>query len=88
LESGGAAVYPIDTSTAALGEAVAGSPFTTGGSTSYSISIDPSDQFVYVSNFGSSNVAEFTLDSSSGVLTAVSGSPVGAGAKPTFIAIQ
>jgi 6-phosphogluconolactonase len=87
-ESGGAAVYPIDTATAVLGAAVPGSPFTTGGTTAYSISIDPSDQFVYVSNYASSNVAEFTLDSSTGVLTAVTGSPVVAGAKPTFIAIQ
>ncbi len=86
-EAAGVAVYPIDTSTGTLGTAVAGSPFATG-SLPYSVSVDPMDQFVYVGNDGSANVSEFTLNSTTGVLTAIAGSPVPAGSNPDFIAIE
>ena len=70
-----------------LGPAVAGSPFATG-LTPLTVSVDLTDQFVYVANYGSANVSEFLLDSSTGVLTAQSGSPIGTGANPVFIAIH
>jgi 6-phosphogluconolactonase (cycloisomerase 2 family) len=83
----GVAVYPIDSTTGALGAAVTGSPFATGA-IPYSVSVDPTDRFVYVGNDGSANVSEFTLDGSSGSLTPVPGSPIPAGANPDFVAIR
>jgi 6-phosphogluconolactonase (cycloisomerase 2 family) len=86
-ENTGLAVFPINLSTGALGAAATGSPYATG-SNPYSVSIDPSGQFVYVGNDGAANVSEFTLNGTTGVLTAVSGSPVAAGNNPDFIAIK
>jgi 6-phosphogluconolactonase len=83
----GVAVYPVDLTTGALGAAVAGSPFATG-TNPYSVSVDPTDQFVYVGNDGSANVSEFTLNGNTGALTPVAGSPVPAGANPDFVAIK
>ena len=83
----GLAVYPIDATTAALGRASTGSPFATG-TNPYSVSIDPTGDFVYVANDQSANVSEFTLNSTTGVLSPVMGSPVAAGSNPDFIAIR
>ncbi len=83
----GLAVYPIDATTAALGTASTGSPFATG-TNPYSVSIDPTGDFVYVANDQSANVSEFTLNSTTGVLSPVMGSPVAAGSNPDFIAIR
>jgi 6-phosphogluconolactonase len=80
-------VYPIDAASATgLDAAVTGSPFATGGTSPNSISFDLTGQFAYVGNDQSANVAVFTL-ASTGVLTAVAGSPVAAGNNPDFIAI-
>ncbi len=86
-ENTGVGVYPIDLSTGALGSAVAGSPFAADNHP-YSVSIDPTGQFVYVGNDGSGDVSEFTLNGTTGALTTVSGSPVAAGANPDFVAIK
>jgi DNA-binding beta-propeller fold protein YncE len=43
---------------------------------------------VYVANDGTANVSEFMLDSSTAMLTAQQGSPIGAGTNPVFIAIH
>lgn len=86
-ESAGVAVYPINKTTGALGVAATGSPFA-AGSNPYSVSVDPTGQFVYVGNDTSANVSEFTLNGTTGVLTAVTGSPVAAGNKLDFIAIK
>jgi 6-phosphogluconolactonase (cycloisomerase 2 family) len=87
-ESAGLAVYPIvNTFTGELDAPVVGSPFATG-TNPYSVSIDLTDQFVYVGNDGSANVSEFTFNAASGVLTPVAGSPVAAGSHPDFIQIQ
>jgi 6-phosphogluconolactonase len=86
-ESNAVAVYPITLSTGVLGAAAAGSPFATGP-IPFSVSVDLTDQFVYVANYDSANVAEFLLDNSTGVLTPQQGSPIGAGNYPSFIAIH
>ncbi len=46
----------------------------------------PTPAFVYAANNGSNNVSAFSVTSSSGALTAVSGSPFAAGTAPTAIA--
>ena len=82
----GVAVYPFNAATGVLGSAAAGSPFATAINP-FSVSVDPTDQFVYAGNDGSANISEFTLDGTTGVLTPVAGSPVAAGTNPDFIAI-
>jgi 6-phosphogluconolactonase len=84
----GVSVYPINKTTGVLGTLVAGSPFAGGGSSAFSVSIDPTGKFVYVGNDQSANVSEFTLNSATGVLTSVAGSPIPAGTLPDFIAIK
>jgi 6-phosphogluconolactonase len=86
-ENDAVAIYPIAQVTGMLGAAVAAPPFVTG-SNPYAVSIDATDQFVYVGNKGSANVSEFTLDSSTGVMTPMPGSPLAAGINPGFIAIR
>ncbi|MGO9933024.1 MAG: beta-propeller fold lactonase family protein [Steroidobacteraceae bacterium] len=85
-EANGVAVYPIIISTGLLGAAVAGSPFA-AGTTPYSVNVDLTDQFVYVANYGSANVSQFTLGNT-GVLTPQPGSPIAAGNDPVFVAIH
>jgi len=53
-----------------------------------SIVIDPMGQFVYAANNGSGNVSVFTVDSSTGALAAVAGSPFAAGSGARSIAID
>jgi 6-phosphogluconolactonase len=80
-------VYPIDATTGTLDTATTGSPFATG-TNPYSVSVDPTDRFVYAGNDGSANVSEFMLNGTTGALTPVAGSPVAAGANPDFVAIK
>jgi 6-phosphogluconolactonase (cycloisomerase 2 family) len=87
-ESSGIAVYPITLESAALGTAVTGSPFSTGGTTPFSVSVSPSDLFVYSANNGSNNIAEFSFNSTTGVLTTVTGSPANSGSEPGFMALD
>jgi 6-phosphogluconolactonase len=83
----GLAVYPYDAATGVLGSPVGGSPFATG-MYPVSVSVDPTDHFVYTANDQSANISEFTLDAATGVLTSVAGSPASAGLNPDFIAIK
>jgi hypothetical protein len=52
------------------------------------VSFDASGQWVFSGNDGSANFAEFTLNSATGNLTAVTGSPIAAGNHPDFIAVN
>jgi 6-phosphogluconolactonase len=72
-ETSGVAVYAINSATGVLAQ-VAGSPFAAGTDPGL-VSVDPTNQTVYVINSGSANVSEFTLGST-GALTALAGSPV------------
>jgi 6-phosphogluconolactonase (cycloisomerase 2 family) len=82
-------VYPIDTSTlTGLDPAVANSPFATGGKNPNAVSFDASGTFVFAGNDGSANFAEFSLNSATGALTPVTGSPIPAGNNPDFIAVN
>ncbi len=55
------------------------------GANAYSVSVDPTNQFLYVTNDGAANIAGFRLDASTGALTPMSGSPFPAGNHPQFI---
>ena len=76
--------YGIDATTGALTE-LPGFPVAAGAN-AYSITIDPTNQFLYVANDGAANISGFRLDASTGALTPLSGSPFPAGNHPQFIA--
>ena len=76
--------YAIDATTGAL-TALPGFPISAGAD-AYSVSIDPTNRFLYVANHGAANIAGFRLDASSGALTPISGSPFQAGGYSEFIA--
>jgi len=81
-ETSGVSVYAIDTTTGALA-AVAGSPFSTGNDPS-AVSVDPTDRFVYVVNYGSATLSEFNLENT-GALTPLAGSPATVVSNPSSI---
>jgi 6-phosphogluconolactonase (cycloisomerase 2 family) len=66
--------------------ALAGFPVASG-SNAYSVTVDGSNQFLYVGNGVSANIAGYKLDTANGSLTAIAGSPFAAGSQPDFIAI-
>jgi len=76
--------YAIDATTGVL-TALPGFPVAAGAN-AYSITIDPTNRILYVTNDGAANVSGFTLDASTGALTPMAGSPFPAGNHPEFIA--
>ena len=76
--------YTIDFATGAL-TALPGFALATGAN-SYSITVDPYSQFLYVANDGAGTISGFRLDSTTGALTSMAGSPFPAGNHPQFIA--
>lgn len=76
--------YAIDATTGAL-RALPGFPVATGAN-AYSITIDPSNRILYVTNDGAATVSGFTLDASTGALTPMAGSPFPTGNHPEFVA--
>jgi 6-phosphogluconolactonase (cycloisomerase 2 family) len=51
------------------------------------VAVDPMGQFVYAANDGSADVSVYTVDSATGALTAVAGSPFASGSGARSIAI-
>jgi 6-phosphogluconolactonase len=83
--NGDISAYTINNSTGAL-RAVAGSPFAAGHDP-WSVAVDPSSRFAYVTNLKGANVSAYTINSSTGALTVVAGSPFAAGHDPWSVAI-
>jgi 6-phosphogluconolactonase len=68
--------------------AINGSPFVAGAAPT-GLGIDPQGVFLYVANSGSNNVSAFAIDSTSGALGAVSGSPFATGGVgPSAVAVD
>jgi 6-phosphogluconolactonase len=69
---------------------VSGSPFADGasGTNASSVAVDPWTRFAYVSNQGTNTVAAYTIDSSTGILTPIVGSPFPAGPGPTAVTVD
>jgi 6-phosphogluconolactonase len=75
--SNGIAAFTIDSASGALTQ-VSGSPFPTGPipfTQTYALTVHPSGKFLYAFNFNGNTVASFTINSSTGVLTSITGSP-------------
>jgi 6-phosphogluconolactonase len=75
--------FSIDQQTGALSP-LPGSPFTVGAA-SDSLSIDPANQFLYVTNRSAGTVTGFRLNAATGELTPMSASPFPAGHSPDFL---
>jgi 6-phosphogluconolactonase len=52
-------------------------PITNPGASPYGLAISPNGNFLYTANFGDNTISEFTVDSTSGLLAPIAGSPVG-----------
>lgn len=62
---------------------ISGSPFPAAGAINpQCLAIDPSGRFLYATNYTSNTISAFTVDSSTGALTPVAGSPFAAGTQP------
>ena len=82
----GISVFSMDYAGTLTG--VNGSPFATGGTGAHHMSVHPSAKFVYLANQGSSNISAFQVDSSSGALAPVPGSPFAAGASMYAVTVH
>ena len=52
------------------------------------MAVDPTGKFAYVANPGSNNVSGYTINATTGALTAIAGSPFPAGASPFSVAVD
>ena len=75
-----------DSTTGVVG-LIPGPPTSTGGDNPQAIRITPDGKFVVAANQGSDNVAVFSLNATTDVLTPVPGSPFASGLKPGPLAI-
>ncbi len=66
---------------------LSGTPTADGGTGPYSVAIDTSGKYLFVTNAFSANISVFSIDSGSGALTAVAGSPFYANDSPGEILI-
>src|SRR5437588_4874452 len=80
--------FSINTTTGAL-TPVSGSPFATGGSGIFGISlaVTPNGKFVYAGNVGSGDISAFSVGSN-GALTPIADSPFPAGGSPDGIKVS
>src|SRR5207253_1554158 len=83
--------YTINATTGFL-TAIPGSPFP-AGSTSASVAVDATGKFAYVANYTSlsnstsDGVSGYTINATTGALTAIPGSPFPAGIQPIAVAV-
>jgi len=83
---GTVSAYAINPSNGALTN-IPGSPFPTG-TNPWSLTVDPTGQFVYVANYYSRNVSGYAIDPTNGTIAAVPGSPFAAGLSPCSVAVD
>jgi 6-phosphogluconolactonase len=76
--------YSIDAATGAL-TALPGFPIAVGANVR-SVSIDPTNQFLYVANGSAGTVTSYTLNAATGALTPMPGSPFAVGTSADYIA--
>ena len=78
-------VYGIDASTYRLRH---NGYYLAGSNHNRSIAVDPFQRFVYAPNGNDSDIYAFTVNQTTGALTAVAGSPFPAGTVPYFVAVD
>jgi 6-phosphogluconolactonase (cycloisomerase 2 family) len=82
--------FSIQASGQTLLQPLQGSPFLSicGSSTScspFGAAVDPSGKYLYVANYGSTDVSQYTIDSSTGSLKTITATTPTAGTNPSFI---
>src|SRR6476469_8478634 len=82
--SGSVSAMAMDSSGSLL--LVAGSPFPAGAGAEF-LAFDSVHKFLFVSNQNANTVSAFSVNTGTGQLTAVPGSPFATGARPTGIAV-
>ena len=89
LGSSNISAYSIDATIGAL-TAIAGSPFATGGAgpRPQLVTFEPSGRFAYVANYGAGTVSAYTINATTGALTAIAGSPFAAGTSPWIVTVD
>ena len=90
-QNGSVLAYRMDPATGML-TAVSGSPFLSGGRTSTLVVVEPSGRFAYIANQGTpavepGSISALAIDSTTGALAPVPGSPFPAGRLPSALAI-
>ena len=91
--SANVSAYSINATTGAL-TPIDADPVTAGvqnfpaGIISGSVTVDPSGKFAYVANFGDCNVSAYTIDATTGVLTAMAGSPFDVVGGPSSVTVD
>jgi 6-phosphogluconolactonase (cycloisomerase 2 family) len=75
--------YGIDRNTGALSP-LPGFPVTVGANAT-TLSIDPTNQYLYVGNAGAGTVSGFALNAATGALTTIPGSPFAVGSSADFV---
>src|SRR5205085_947463 len=68
--------------------AISGSPFSSSLNSSYFLTVSPNGSFLYATNGGSTTVAAYSLSATTGVPTAVTGSPVSVGTNPQGLCVD
>jgi 6-phosphogluconolactonase (cycloisomerase 2 family) len=92
-QMGGISAFAVDSSTGAL-TAISGSPFPTGDASTGPgpLAVHPNGNFLFVALSGNVNanhfIAVFRIDPTTGVLSAVAGSPFTTGAGPDFMTLD
>ncbi|HBE76544.1 MAG TPA: hypothetical protein DDW65_01995 [Firmicutes bacterium] len=85
--SGNISAYTINTTTGALSP-ILGSPFPAGAGP-ISVTVDPNGKYLYVANSGDGinpgEISAYTIDSTTGALALISGSPFSAGIYPFLV---
>lgn len=67
----------IEVLTANAGTLSLAGPLTQPGASPYGLAISPNGNYLYTANFGDNTISEFTIDSTSGLLSPIAGSPIG-----------
>lgn len=64
-----------------------GSPYVTGSSPT-NVIVDPNGKYAYIVDYASSAVSAYSVNATTGALTAVKGSPFAAGTDPEYVAVD
>jgi 6-phosphogluconolactonase len=75
--------YSIDATTGSLSSVVS----VAAATHAHAVTVDPSNQLLYVGNDGAANIYGYNFNAANGVISAIAGSPFTAGNLPEFVAI-
>jgi 6-phosphogluconolactonase (cycloisomerase 2 family) len=87
--------FSIQASSPQLLQPLSGSPFpdicggsTTGCTSPSGALVDPTGKYLYVANYSSTNISQYTIDSSTGALTTITKTTPTAGTNPAFLVLD